>query len=102
MATEPLAHLTGPHWPVVVTWYYGDPDTETYTETVNASSYAEALRWAAYIYQSASAIRVIPLPVAKDITAAADPADDDVPAVAHLAHALLETYAHQYAVVRTK
>jgi hypothetical protein len=90
---QPLVYLTGPHWPVIVSWPW-----ETYLETVTAPTHADAVRSAAYIYQGATSTKVIPLTVAERITAPADTDPSAPPVAVQLAQALLASHAPEYTI----
>lgn len=90
---QPLAYLTGNHYPVLITDYYSG----LYLETVTAPTVADAVRCADYIYQGADNIQVIPTPVNARISAP-DPEDTTTPAVVLLAAALLAAHAPAYTV----
>lgn len=92
---QPLAYMTGNHYPVLVTYYHDDAP---YLETVTAPTHADAVRCAAYIYQGAHDIQVIPATVRVRISAPADPEEDTIPAVVLLAAALLASHAPAYMV----
>lgn len=88
--TKPLAYLTGNHYPVLVTYYPGEA---AFLETVTAPTHADAVRSAAYIYQGADDIQVIPATVNARISAPADPEEATTPAVVLLAATLLAAHA---------
>ena len=93
-AGQPFAYLTGNYYPVLVTYY---ADEEPFLETVTAPTRTDAARCAAYIYQGADEIQVIPTTVAERISAP-DPEDTTTPAVVLLAAALLAAHAPAYTV----
>lgn len=91
----PLAYTADNHYPVLVTYY---SDDQPFLETVTAPTHADAIRCAAYIYQGAHDIQVIPTTVAVRISADADIEEETTPAVVLLAAALLAAHAPAYTV----
>ncbi|MEU3020834.1 hypothetical protein ABZ635_26010 [Nocardiopsis sp. NPDC007018] len=94
---QPLAYLTGRHYPVLVTFH---PDDQPFLETVTAPTHTDAVRCAAYIYQGAHDIQVIPAAVGARISVDVT-SEDTTPAVVVLAAALLASHAPAYTVTRT-